>query len=227
MISAFRRILNIWFIIPFLLWVVIGGFLLSLYDKRELLHAVNSNHNAVADVVMYVLTQIGNGTSIAVMLLLIMVFFKRYRTWQYFLAAVICNVLPALIIQLLKDYFDEPRPFDFFKEESGSWIHFDPMWGEKLFYHSFPSGHSAGAFSFCCFVSMLLPNKYRWCGLLLFAFAMSVGYSRMYLAAHFFKDVYFGSILGTLLTVVLFVFTCTVAGGAISVWKNFKTQTFI
>jgi membrane-associated phospholipid phosphatase len=31
-----------------------------------------------------------------------------------------------------------------------------------------------------------------------------VGYSRMYLAAHFFLDVYVGSILGTVFTTVIF-----------------------
>jgi membrane-associated phospholipid phosphatase len=39
-------------------------------------------------------------------------------------------------------------------------------------------------------------------GALFFVLAMGVGYSRMYLAAHFFSDVYVGSVLGTGITTI-------------------------
>jgi len=65
-------------------------------------------------------------------------------------------------------------------------------------------GHSTGAFSFFCFLSLILTARYKAFGLLFFLLALSVCYSRMYLAAHFFDDVYAGSILGTTLTMLMF-----------------------
>jgi membrane-associated phospholipid phosphatase len=62
---------------------------------------------------------------------------------------------------------------------------------------SFPSGHTCGAFSLYCLLSMLLVPKYKWLGMVCFIFAISTAYSRIYLAAHFFEDVYAGSIIGT------------------------------
>ena len=46
--------------------------------------------------------------------------------------------------------------------------------------------------------------KYNKWGLLFFLLALSVCYSRLYLAAHFFDDVYAGSIVGAVTTTLIF-----------------------
>jgi membrane-associated phospholipid phosphatase len=66
---------------------------------------------------------------------------------------------------------------------------------------SFPSGHTTGAFCLFCFLAILLPPRYKPLGLVCFLVALAVGWSRMYLAAHFFLDVYVGSILATVFVV--------------------------
>lgn len=202
MIRHLRAFYNPWFIFPFLLWVLAGAFLLATYDKRALFGTVNMHHNPTLDVIMHALTEMGNGIGISIVLLSLLVF-RSCRDWWYLLAAITCNVIPALLIQVLKGIFNAPRPFEYFKADS-SWIHFEPGWGEKLFHHSFPSGHSAGVFSLCCFLSLILPKRFEWLGILLFLFALTVGYTRMYLAAHFYADVFVGSIVGT--TTTLFCF---------------------
>lgn len=194
--------LNPWFFIPFLLWVIAGGLLLATYDRRQLFEAVNGRHTETLDTIMSGLTHFGNGAAIIGILLLLLAA-PRLRNWWYAIAAVVCNAFPAMMIQVLKGIFNAPRPFEYFKNDS-SWIHFSDTWGDMLYHHSFPSGHSGGAFSIYCFLALLLPPRLRWLGLPLLVFALLVGYSRLYLAAHFFADVYVGSIVGTVLTTTAF-----------------------
>jgi membrane-associated phospholipid phosphatase len=79
----------------------------------------------------------------------------------------------------------------------------EPHW-PKLYHNSFPSGHTTGAFCLFCFLSFLLPAGKKWIGLIFFEMAVAVGYSRIYVAAHFYTDVYAGSIIGTVTCVVMF-----------------------
>ncbi len=197
-LSPFNR----WFLYPFLLWVIVGGILLGTYDRRQLFETVNGRHSEGLDILMSFLTQFGTGPFILGVLLLLMAA-PKFRNWWFVITAVVCNAVPALAIQILKGIFNAPRPFEYFKSDS-SWIHFSQDWGDRLHHHSFPSGHSGGAFSIFCLLALLLPRHYRWIGLPLFLFALVVGYSRLYLAAHFFLDVYVGSILGVLVTTLCF-----------------------
>ncbi len=64
--------------------------------------------------------------------------------------------------------------------------------------YSFPSGHTS--FSFACAAAFFLtvPKKYRWTGVLALIFAALVGFSRLYLGAHYPTDVLVGLVLGCL-----------------------------
>ena len=189
--------------IPFLLWMIAGAILFMVYGSQAIFAQVNGHHTHFWDLVMPVATYLGNGVVIVPVLLGVMMLFKSSRDWWYVLTAAACNVVPAFVIQMLKAYFNKPRPFKYYIEDSG-WIHFEDFWGTRLTDHSFPSGHSAGVFSMCCFLSMILPKRYQWIGALLFCIALFVGYTRMYLAAHFYRDVYVGSIIGTTVTIFCF-----------------------
>lgn len=61
--------------------------------------------------------------------------------------------------------------------------------------YSFPSGHTFSAFTVA--ISITLYNKKL--GFILIPFATLVGFSRIFIGAHFFSDVLAGAILGTLL----------------------------
>lgn len=205
MIRRLRAFYNPWYIIPFLIWALIGSVLLVIYDKRLLFSTINLHHTPALDSLMYMLTGLGNGFGISLILVCLLLF-KSCRNWWYVIAACCCNILPALLVQLLKAIFQSPRPFAYFDKAGGSeWIHHSSAWGERLMGNtSFPSGHSAGIFSVCCFLALILPAHRSAWGLVLFAMALLVGYTRMYLAAHFFADVYVGSLLGTASTLFCF-----------------------
>jgi len=181
--------------------MIMGGILLKTFTNRDLFFAINSRYNDVADSLMYYTTMIGQGEIIVVVLLGLM-HLPRFRNWWYFVTAVLCNLVPFFIQQWLKVVFNSPRPLNYFHH--ADWMHWNSRW-PYLTEHSFPSGHTAGAFSFFCFLTLLLPPKSQPWGLLFFILAAAVGYSRIYLTAHFFADVYAGSVLGTILTTAIFV----------------------
>lgn len=192
---------NTYFLVPFITWVVVGGILLLSFDKETLFKAINLNYSSWADVVMLYTTKLGEGI-IGTLILLVLFGYKQFRNWWYVVAALACNVLPSFIIQILKSGVGAPRPLKYF--DHASWIHILPDW-HHVTQRSFPSGHTCAAFSLFTFLAFLLPKKYRPYGIVLFLIALFVGYSRVYLAAHFFWDVYVGSIIGTLFTIFTFM----------------------
>lgn len=60
--------------------------------------------------------------------------------------------------------------------------------------YSFPSGHTAAAFTIALIMSHMI-NKKIW-SFILPVLALLVGYSRVYLAQHFLTDVFAGMLIG-------------------------------
>lgn len=190
---------NRYFLWPFALWLLAGGAALLLFDKQVLFEAFNGHHSSAGDVFMYYVSKIGEGPVSAILLLLLLGM-KQLRNWWYITAALLCNVLSALLTQGVKNMVHAPRPMAYFHD--AGWVHILPDW-PRLYNNSFPSGHTCAGFALMSFLAFLLPPKYRGWGIFLFIVALLIGYSRMYLAAHFFLDVYVGSILGTVFTMII------------------------
>ena len=193
--------INPYFLFPAIAFWIAGAFTIAIFDKTSLFLEINGHYSVLADRLMYYLTFLGQAEVIISVLAFLFVF-RQFRNIRYFVSALLCNFLPFLVQQLLKSMFNFDRPMNVL-QGSGRMVHYLSDW-PLLYHRSFPSGHTAGAFSFFCFLSLIVPIKYRNAGLLFFLLALSVGYSRIYLAAHFFNDIYFGSIVGTVLTIVIF-----------------------
>ncbi len=190
---------NKYFLVPFILWLIAGGIAQICFDKQTLFAFFNTHHRVWLDGFMYGATQLGEGIFITIVLLLPLAF-SRFKNWWYLAAALLCNVVPALLVQWVKSAVNAPRPLLFFT--NASWIHTLPEW-PRLMHRSFPSGHTSAAFALFCFLAFILTPRYKWFGLLFFFLALLVAYTRMYLAAHFFVDVYVGSIIGVLFTILV------------------------
>ncbi|NLR62064.1 phosphatase PAP2 family protein [Chitinophaga polysaccharea] len=197
LITLFRK--NIYFFLPFLLWLIVGGVMLATYSQRELFLGINGEHSDWADVLVTGLTYLGDGIMFGILLFLMLVT-QRFRLFFIGLAVLL---LVTLIVQVAKHYFNAPRPISYFGDETATLVH-TVKWVSVHSSCSFPSGHSAAAFGMFSFLALIWNNKKA--GLLFFIMGICAAYSRIYLAQHFFADVYAGSIVGTLSTVIVYGF---------------------
>jgi membrane-associated phospholipid phosphatase len=112
-------------------------------------------------------------------------FLALKRRWWHLAAFTAAVVTSELLIGSLKDVYDRPRPFGSLVATSG--------W-------SFPSGHAvAASVTVVAAVIALVPAGRRralWAAVAV-AFAIVMGLSRAYLAAHWLSDATAGILLGT------------------------------
>jgi membrane-associated phospholipid phosphatase len=115
------------------------------------------------------------------------------RKWQrVFLAMLIALSIAGLAGRAMKVTTGRARPS--VKSEQ---VWTGPSWSSK--YHSFPSGHVDASVGF--FAVLLLAN---WrLGLPFLAIPAVIGFSRMYLGAHWFSDVICAAILGILSAILV------------------------
>jgi len=191
---------NAYFFIPFALWVLIGGCPLLACSRSELFFAVNGAFNPFLDKLNTVLSAFGRGDVIPFILLSLLLI-PAYRNLNYILTTLAFGVIIPLVIYVTKQFFNTPRPLKYYDELH---VHTVP-WLDNLYETSFPSGHTLGAFGFFMILSLYMPSSLKPISILFFLLAIACGYSRLYLGQHFFADVYAGSIVGTLLSVGLYM----------------------
>ena len=163
-----------------------------VFTKDEIYFAVNSRHTDFLDTIELYITDLGNGWTIVVLAALLTLYNYRIAFLM-----VTTFVVTSLAVQIVKFFFDAPRPKLYFKDELSK-LYF--VKGVDILSHdSFPSGHTLTAFATGVLVTYLVKNK-SW-GILLVLYGAMVGFSRMYLSEHFFEDVIGGSVLGVFLAI--------------------------
>ena len=118
---------------------------------------------------------------------------KVYRASLYIFSTL---AISGIVIILIKVIFARYRPPMLFNKELYGFNWFD--FGYLV--NSFPSGHSATAFSLFVALSLLAP-KYKWVFLI---FASLIALSRVALGVHFFSDILIGSLIGALTSIYLY-----------------------
>jgi membrane-associated phospholipid phosphatase len=73
---------------------------------------------------------------------------------------------------------------------------------ENYLYNSFPSGHTTSAFTTFFCLALIIENKYI--KFIMFGMALTIGFSRVYLSQHFLNDVYAGSLIGVITSIVTY-----------------------
>ena len=126
--------------------------------------------------------------------------FVRYR---YALLFPLIGLFIMISSNLLKRFFQHPRPMRYFETtELSESINLVP--GQKVYmaFSSFPSGHTMSGFAVFALLAFLTSrNDLKIVFLIL---AIIVGLSRIYLVHHFLEDVIFGAFLGTLAAVLFY-----------------------
>lgn len=187
------------FFISYFVFMLIGGILLFVVPKTDLVIFINQQHNLFLDRFFYYITFFGNGWFFVSIILFL---FYRYPI-RYGILGTITFACTSGIAQLLKHFvFDDYlRPKKLL--EGIYELHF--VQGVDVHsYYSFPSGHTVTAFAIFCLLSLIQKNNFY--GMIYFLFALLTGISRIYLGQHFFTDVYVGAVLGTGISFLLYYF---------------------
>jgi membrane-associated phospholipid phosphatase len=136
------------------------------------------------DRVMLGITQLGNG--VVGMLIAVILFLTDDHHLAYEL--ILGTLTLWLTVELIKALIHRPRPFiKLFQTR---------IVGSRAKGRSFPSGHTSQSF----FTVTLLIQHFHfgfWIAFLLYALAIWVGITRMYVGAHYPRDVLAGAILGS------------------------------
>jgi len=184
-------------ILPYILFLMVGLIILLAYSKTDIHLYINRMNTPFLDVFFKYITEFGAFILIAP--IIVATAFIRYR---YALIAIASSLLATLFTQILKRwvYYDSPRPKVVFQDIC------DLHLVENVHLHSnhsFPSGHTAGAFSL--FIVLALINKRPVYQFFFLMVAVLVGYSRMYLSQHFLEDVVVGSAVGTVSAFISYI----------------------
>jgi membrane-associated phospholipid phosphatase len=178
-----------------LAYVLGFGILMILTNHGEFVLWLSERHFAFGDFFFQYWTHLGDGILLALVALYFL-FTNLYR-FYYLLTAI---VLQTVFVHIFKQWlFDnEPRPKTFFADrlEDLNFVEGVNVRG----FDSFPSGHTASAFTLA-FVLISL-SKRKALSFLIFIGAVLVGISRVYILQHFLRDIYFGSVFGILAALI-------------------------
>jgi membrane-associated phospholipid phosphatase len=199
MLIAFLR-KHPWFYLPFLIWMVLGGVLLLSFTQEQLFFAINARHSDFFDRLMPAISAYGRGDCISIVLISLILIPALRHKW-YIITAIVFGILISVPIYFLKLCYGCPRPISVYGLERVHTV----SWLENLHNNSFPSGHTIGAFGFFLFVSFWLPLQHRRWAFVFFLLALLVGVSRLYLGQHFFKDIYYGSLIGVSICTLIYL----------------------
>lgn len=189
---------NRFFFILYLTTFALVSVLMTLYTKTELMQWVNVRNTPTADLFFRNVTYLGDG-AFAVLVTVAMAF----RSFRYALMGAASFLLSTVIVRTLKElvFTGSLRPLKYFEHSTWQYRIIEGL--DIHSYNSFPSGHSTTAFSIFCLLALLDERKGRgWFWALL---AIVTAYSRVYLFQHFVEDVYVGSIIGTVSSIVVFL----------------------
>lgn len=156
--------------------------------KKEIHVAINGLNHPFFDGFFRFYTEFGAFPLIAA--ITVITLFFRFRIALTILAS---SLFAVMFTQLGKRVIwpDSPRPKVLF-EGLDSFHFVDGVHLHSA--HSFPSGHTSGAFAL--FIVLAMYAKKPWLKLVFLLAALLVAYSRMYLSQHFLVDVTAGSFIG-------------------------------
>ena len=136
------------------------------------------------DRIMLGFTQIGSG--IAAFGIALILFLAGNRLLAYEL--ILGTLTLWLVVELMKFLIHRSRPY--IKMTQTRIVGYQPRG------RSFPSGHTSQAFFMATLVTQYVHSSV-WVVLLLYTTALLVGITRMYVGAHYPRDVLAGAVLGT------------------------------
>jgi membrane-associated phospholipid phosphatase len=181
----------------FALYIIAGAVGFLFYIQGNEILFFDAHHTPFLDIVFVGLTHMVEG-----LVLTLIALFLLFVRLKYFVLYNIVLIAVGIVVQSLKHFVfaDHLRPSLFFQGKYQ--LHF--VEGLPIFtQYSFPSGHTALAFA--VFFLLAIFAQRTWASMLFLLLAFGVGISRIYLLQHFWIDVYFGSLIGICITLVVYI----------------------
>ncbi len=186
-------------LVPFILLLIVL-FPFNFLEKGKLVLELNALRTSFLDAFFIKASSIGSGFSILFVLFFVILCF-RFKWLAIFLLAFIFHLFWILIFK--NGFYDGAlRPLLYYRSLDQECL-LNLIEGVKVRHvNTFPSGHTTCIFYLVSFFALLANNKYlAW---LLAIVGLFVGISRIYLIQHFFNDVYFGILFGTISSVLAY-----------------------
>ncbi len=158
-------------------------------DKGYFLIWLTQYRHPLADTYFYYITRLGEEYSFILIGLMLWL-----RSWRQMIVIPTLGVVVMLVSFILKNLFSEERPLLYLRRMGWD----GPM--AVMDYHmltghaSFPSGHSMAAWALFTLTAGMV--RKTWVSVLCLFLAVSVSLSRVYLMAHFLRDVVAGAAFG-------------------------------
>lgn len=210
---------NKYFIVPYIVFTACILVLMGIYSNASLFLYINRCHSNFADILFLNFTNLGDG--VVAFVLVVVLLWVSFRESLTFL---LITVLITIVVNILKDHiFPElNRPVAYFG--TSEILHLVPGYDPPML-STFPSGHTATAFSAYLYLSILsrrLITKFS-----LFLVAFFVGYSRIYLSAHFPADVVAGASIAVLITILCYYLSRRINNSWIDKKLVFRPKIFV
>ncbi|MBN2612247.1 MAG: phosphatase PAP2 family protein [Bacteroidales bacterium] len=187
---------NRFFFVPFFITFIFLAFPLVLFDKHSLHLFINKYHCVFTDYFFKYITNLGDGLFAAgVGVLYLLVSFRK----SFFILS--SYLMGGLVVQLFKRliFTGSLRPVKYF--EGIFQLHLvDGV--QMREYLSFPSGHAATAFGLFLCLAVISGNNFV--KSICVVMAIVVSFSRVYLSQHFLIDIYSGSLIGVICTLIIY-----------------------
>lgn len=195
-----------------IIWLILLFWVLS-HSKLEQMLLINKHYNTFADYFFVAATQLGEGWFfVAIILAFLFISYDKALMLAGSLA------LSSILSSSLKFSFDTLRPLSFLADKHIKWHLVE---GLQINIHlSFPSGHTTTAFAIFTMLTLFYRNK-NW-SILFLTLAWLAGYSRCYLFQHFPEDVLGGSVVGTLSSLLIYIWISNMLGNNPKEWHNRK-----
>jgi membrane-associated phospholipid phosphatase len=188
---------NAFFLLPYLILAIVAGVILLSYNKADIHIWLNNRWTVAGDLFFRYITLLGDGffvVSVGILLLLYSLRSSVFLLTSYASTGILVQFLKRVV------FGSSLRPSKYF---AGN-VHLHFVDGVSLMGgHSFPSGHSASAFSM--FLCLAIISRNKAIQFLCLVMACLVAYSRVYLSQHFLSDIYVGSLVGVTGTLAFYL----------------------
>ena len=173
----------------------------SSFDMNLMIWIHQNLSNTIFDKIMPFITNKNNWiVPIASLIIILCVFSGKKGKVALLILIISLSLTDAICAQILKPFFERLRPSHLHLEQLNLLVSRGGKW-------SMPSNHAANMFSMAIILSHFY-SKYR---ALLFFFAVTISFSRVYVGVHFPGDLVVGAFIGYAISL-----------SCLSLWENLK-----